>query len=98
MNPVLFKECTAVDLQQGLAHLGVSDRLARRLLSAVMRQVFFQLGLQPTQHQFGMARRPLLRTSTNPAQDLLTVILRVREAGKLPRMHNRKRTQAVALL
>jgi 23S rRNA (adenine2503-C2)-methyltransferase len=37
-GPVLFKDCTAVELQQRLAHLGVSQRLARRLQAAVVRE------------------------------------------------------------
>ena len=36
-NPILFKDCTADELHAGLASLGVSARLARRLQAAVVR-------------------------------------------------------------
>ncbi len=37
-EPILFKDCTSFELHLRLAHVGISERLARRLQSAVVRE------------------------------------------------------------
>ena len=48
--PILFKEHTAAELHALLAPVGVTERLARRLQSAVVRRGDAEVPRQPRRH------------------------------------------------